>query len=37
MDPLPLGGATSPPTVTYWRKLLDARSNLEHGGYRSLA
>jgi hypothetical protein len=24
MDPLPLGGTTSPPTVAYWRKLLVA-------------
>jgi hypothetical protein len=23
LDPLPLGWPTSPPTMTYWRKLLD--------------
>ena len=27
MDPLPLGGTTSPPTVAYWRKLLGKKAD----------
>src|SRR5215212_5120458 len=32
MDPLPLGGATSPPTVAYWRKLLLVPMSTQRGG-----
>ena len=27
LDPLPLGGSTLPPTMTYWRKLLASASS----------
>jgi hypothetical protein len=33
MDPLPLGGTASPPTVAYWRRLLGRSSNCRYSTY----